>query len=79
MPADSFDQNAAQSLLAHVLALHEQLGPQALEVTDELRAQLQGLALLDGVPDEVSRSAMSAARALKDVGEEHDVEGLVGA
>lgn len=60
-----FDQNAIGSLLERVLKAHEALSPEDHSSGPELRAGLQGLALIEEIPAEVAKAAMAAARLLK--------------
>ena len=65
MSPTPFDQSAVSSLLERVLTAHEALSPEDQSSGAELRAGLQGLALIEEIPIEVAKAAMAAARLLK--------------
>ncbi|MEM1448755.1 MAG: chemotaxis protein CheA [Planctomycetota bacterium] len=70
MSTGSFSAPEARALLERVLSARSASSStdDAVAAAAELRASLQGLALLEGMPAEVARPAMAAARLLKNQG-----------
>ena len=72
--ASEFDTGEATQLFERALGAFDGLSNGDSSAADELRAALQGLALLDGVPAAPAAASMSAARALKELKSASDDE-----
>ena len=78
MTQRSFDEQRARDLLQRALDAHAELNADSLGPADEVRANLQGLALIDGLDPKLGARAMGAARALKGVSDSSETASVLG-
>jgi two-component system chemotaxis sensor kinase CheA len=73
-PASSIDRRDVDRWIDKASAAAAALGSGDVGALNHLRAALQGLALVDGLPSEFARDVMRIARSMLDVGESIDNE-----